>query len=85
MSIVRQTVENLNNSNKKLVFKNCAPSTDCLSEINNRQIDNAKHIDLIMPMYTLRKYSDNYSKALASLWQYYRDEPPLDDNGNIKW
>ena len=84
MSIVKQTVENLNNSNKKLVFKNCAPFTDCLSEINNTQIDDAKHNDLMMPMYTLRKYSNNYSKVLASLWQYYRDEPSLDDNGNIK-
>ena len=68
MSIVKQTEENLNNSNEKLVFKNCAPFTDCLSEINNTQIDNAKHIDLIMPMYTLIKYNDNHSKALASLW-----------------
>ena len=32
-----------------------------------------------MPMYNLYEYSDNYLKALASLWQYYRD----DTNDNI--
>ena len=36
-----------------------------------------------MPMYKLIKYSNNYSKTLGSLWQYYRDEPALDNNGNI--
>ena len=29
-----------NNTNKKVIFKNCAPSTDCISEINNTQVDN---------------------------------------------
>ena len=28
-----------------------------------------------MQMYNLIEYSDNYSKASGSLWQYYRDEP----------
>ena len=30
--------------------------------INNKQIDNAKYIDVVMSMYTLVEYSDNYSK-----------------------
>ena len=34
-----------------VAFKNCAPSTNCISEINNTQIDNAKDIDIVMPMY----------------------------------
>ena len=29
-----------NNENKKVIFKNCAPFTDCISEINNTQVDN---------------------------------------------
>ena len=29
-----------NNDNKKVIFKNCAPFTDCISEINNTQVDN---------------------------------------------
>ena len=36
-----------------------------------------------MPLYSLIEYSDNYSKTSGSLWQYYRDEPALDNNGNI--
>ena len=65
---------NRNNNDKELVFKNCAPFTDCISEINSAQIDNAKDIDVVMPMYNLIEYSDNYSKTSGSLWQYHRDE-----------
>ena len=41
------------NVGKKVVFKNCAPLTDCISEINNTQIDNAKYIGVIMPVYLI--------------------------------
>ena len=47
------------NSNKKVIFKNCAPFTNCISEINNTRVDNAKDIDTVMPMYNLIEYSDN--------------------------
>ena len=50
-----------NNRNKKVIFKNCAPFTDCISEISNKEIDHAKDIDAVMPMYNLIEYSDNYS------------------------
>ena len=60
---------------KGVAFKNCAPFTNCISEINNTQVDNAKDIDIVMPLYNLIEYSDNYSKTSGSLWQYYRDEP----------
>ena len=39
--------------------------------------------DVVMPIYNLIEYSDNYSKTSGSLWQYYRDEPFTDDNGTI--
>ena len=42
-----------NNTNKKVIFKNCAPFTNCMSEINNTQVDNAKDIDIVMSMYNL--------------------------------
>ena len=35
----------------KEIFKNCAPFTECISKINNTQIDNAKDIDVVMIMY----------------------------------
>ena len=38
-----------------------------------------------MPMYNLTEYSDNYSKPSGSWWQYYRDEPFLDDNGTVAY
>ena len=60
---------------KGVAFKNCAPFTSCISEINNTQIDNCKDIDIVMPLCNLLEYSDNYAKTSASLWQYYRDEP----------
>ena len=60
---------------KGVTFKNCASFTNCKSEINNTQVDNAKHIDIVMSMYNLIEYSDNYAKTSGSLWQYYRDKP----------
>ena len=63
------------------MFTNCAPFTDCMSEINNIQIGNAKYIDVLSPMYNLIEYSDNCSKTSGSLRQYYRDEPPLTNAG----
>ena len=60
---------------KGVAFKNCAPFTNCISEINNTQIDNAKDIYIVIPMYNLIEYSDNYAKTTGSLWQYFRDEP----------
>ena len=52
---------------KNIIVKNCAPFIDCISEINNTQIDNAKDTDIVMPMYNLIEYSDNYSKTSGSL------------------
>ena len=57
-----------NSTNKKVIFKYCAPFTDCISKINNTQVDNAKDIDTVMPMYDLIEYSNNYSKISESLW-----------------
>ena len=65
---------------KVVIFENCAPFTNCISEINNTQIDNAKDIDIVMPMYNLIEYSDNYAKTTGSLWQFLRDEPVTDDD-----
>ena len=60
---------------KGLAFTNCTPFTNCISEINNTQVGNAKDIDILMPIYNLIEYSDNYAKTSGSLWQYFRDDP----------
>ena len=65
----------LDERNKGVIFKICVPLTDCISEINNTQIDHAKYINVVMPVYNLIEYSKNYSKTSGGLWQYYRDEP----------
>ena len=48
---------------------------NCKSEISNTETDNAKDIDIVMAMYNLIEYSDNFSKTSAILWQYYKNEP----------
>ena len=72
-----------NNTNKKVIFRNCAPFNNCISKINNTQIDNAKDIDIVMPMYNLIEYSDNYAKTTGSLWQYCKDIPARNANDDI--
>ena len=75
--------DDANNTNKKVTFKNCAPFTNYISKINNTQIGNAEYIDIVMPMYNLVEYSDNYSKTCGSLWQYCKDIPAVDDNDDV--
>ena len=54
-------------SNKKVTLKNCAPFTNCISQINNTQVDDTHDINVVMPIYNLLEYSYNYSKTSRSL------------------
>ena len=36
-----------------------------------------------MPMYSLIEYSNNYSKTFGILWQYSKDIPAVNNNGDI--
>ena len=63
----------------RLALKNCAPFTKCNLEINDEHDDTAKNVDIVMPMYNLIEYSDNYQDSSAILYQYKRDEPPEGD------
>ena len=72
-----------NNTNKKVIFKNSAPFSNCICKITNTQVDNVKNIDIVMPTYNLWKYSESYSKTFGSLWQYCKDIPAVNNNGNI--
>ena len=71
------------NITKKEIFKNGVSFTDSISEINNSKADSAKEIKVVMPVYNLTEYSDNYSKISINLWRYYRDKPSLYNNDNI--
>ena len=66
MTVNNTADANANNTDKKVIFKNCAPFTSCISKINNNQIDNAEYIDIVMPMHNLIEYNDNYSKKSGS-------------------
>ena len=62
-------------TNKRVVFKNWAPFTNYKGDMNNSEIDNAKDIDIVMPMYNFIECSNSYSKTSGSLQQYCKDEP----------
>ena len=67
ISVNNTAAATTNNTNKKVILNNCAPFTNCISKITNTQIDNAKYIDIVITMYKLIEYSDNYSKTSGSL------------------
>ena len=71
------------NNNIQVVFKTCALFTNCKNEINNTKLDNDKDINVVMPMYNLKEYNNNYSKISGNLWQYHRDEPAFTDAGAL--
>ena len=61
--------------NNILTFKGNAPFMSGISKINNTFIDNAEDLDIVMPMYHLLEYNDNYSRTSGGLWNYhYGDE-----------
>ena len=70
-------------TNKKVIFKNCARFTNCVSKINNTQIDDAEYIDIVMLMYNVIEYGDNYSKTSGSLWQYCKEILAVKNNENV--
>ena len=47
-------------ANVKVAFKDCAPFTKCVTHIKHENVDNADNLDILMPMYNLIEYSDNY-------------------------
>ena len=63
----------------RLALKNCAPFTKCSLEINDEHVNTAENLDIVMPMYNLIEYSDNYQDSSATLYQYKRDEPSEDE------
>ena len=66
----------------RLALKNCAAFTKCNLEINDEHADTAENLDIVMPMYNLIEYSDNYQDSSATFYQYKRDEPP-DNNVDL--
>ena len=66
-----------------VAFKNCAPFTRCVTHINDENVETAEYLDIIMPMYNLIEYSDNYADSSGSLYQFKRDESSINNAVNI--
>ena len=65
---------------KGVALKSNAPFSSWISKINSTLIDEAEDLGIVMPMYNLLEYSQNYSRTSERLWKYYRDEIKDDDN-----
>ena len=57
-------------ANTDVAFKNCAAFTRCATHINDEHVETAENSDLIMPMYNLIEYSDNYADSSGTLYQF---------------
>ena len=67
--------------NTKAAFKNYAPFTKPITHINDEPVDGADNLDIVMPIYNLIEYRDNYSDNSGSLWQFKRDGSPATNAG----
>ena len=66
----------------KVTFKNYAPFTKWITHLNYEHVDNNDNPDIIMSMYNVIEYSDNYSDTSGSLSQFQRDKQNM-NNGNL--
>ena len=57
-------------------------SAVCVTHINDEHVETAEKLDIIMNMYKLLEYSDNHADSSGSLYQFERDESPMNDAGN---
>ena len=70
------------NVNSRFCFKNTPVSRSVL-HLNDAHIETAENLELVMKHYNLIEYSDNSQDTVGSLYQFKRDEQPLNVNNNI--
>ena len=70
-------------ANTNVAFKNCAPFARCVRHVNDEHVETAENLDIIMPIYNLIEYSDNYADSSRSLYRFKRDESPMNDAKNL--
>ena len=68
--------------NTKVASKNCPPFIKSVIHLNDEHVEDSDNLDLIMNMYNLIEYSDNYEDSTASLYQFKRQRQSYNDNGN---
>ena len=79
---VEDTINAKKKKKKILDYKSNAPFRSCISKINNRIINNAEDLNIVIPMYNLLEYGDNNSMTSGSFWNYYRDKVNVDANAD---
>ena len=67
-------------ADSRFCFKN-TPFTRSVLHLNDSHIETAGNLELVMKHYNLIKYSDNYQNTVGFLYQFRRDEQPLNDAG----
>ena len=72
------------NNNTYVCFKNCSPFISCVApHLIDEHIETSDNLDIVINLYNLIEYSDNYNQSSGSSWQYKRDEQNLNAAGNI--
>ena len=84
ITVAEETGAAPNNDNKKVIFQNCLLFTNSISRINNMQVHDAHDIDVVVPMYSLIEYSDNYSKTFQIYSNFVERNLVLTDNTKIQ-
>ena len=84
--IVTTTHDNQN----PVAFESCGSFIKCITKIDGTAVDDAEHLDLVMPTNNLTEYSSNYSETTGSLWFYLKDEAnnfnaDIANNNNFKF
>ena len=69
-------------TNTRVSFQNWVLFTNHITHIKDEDVDGAENLDIIMLMYNLMECSDNYSDTSRSLWQFKRDQSPVNNDGN---
>ena len=70
-------------ANTNVAFKNCASFTRCVTHINDEHVEIAENLDIIILMYNLIEYSDNYVDSSGRIYQFKKDESPMNDAENL--
>ena len=65
--------------NTKVAFKKCHPFVKSKIHLNDVHVEESDNLDIIMNMYNLIEYSDNYSDSTAS-WYHYKRQVPLENS-----
>ena len=68
-----------------VAFKNCARFTRCATQINDEHFETVENSDIVMSMYSLVEYSDNFADSSGSLYQFKRGDSPMNAGNHLNF